>query len=60
MLDIIDSLLFTAIFYYGYLWLAHPDIITHRSSSVGIAPAPTQAIVQVALPTPPVALRQSQ
>lgn len=27
MLDIIDSLLFTTIFYYGYLWLLHPGIV---------------------------------
>ena len=27
MLDIIDSLLFTTIFYYGYLWLARPGIV---------------------------------
>lgn len=27
MLDIIDSLLFTTIFYYVYLWVVHPNII---------------------------------
>lgn len=27
MLDVIDSLLFTTIFYYGYLWIFHRDVI---------------------------------
>jgi phosphatidate cytidylyltransferase len=27
MLDIIDSLLFTTIFYYAYLWIMHPGIV---------------------------------
>jgi phosphatidate cytidylyltransferase len=29
MLDIIDSLLFTTIFYYIWLWFLHPDIVRH-------------------------------
>lgn len=27
LLDIVDSLLFTTVFYYGYLWWFHPDLL---------------------------------